>query len=101
MLEHSQRSVKGAATIALYDIEVSAVSGKSLSDTNLFSLLLSDGLKLFVVVFQFENQYKPLCGTQTCDGGDVCVRLTHQSSDVHLMKYLGWRGLFCLCVLGL
>lgn len=50
-----QKSVKGAATIALYDTEVSAVSGKSLSDTDLFSLLLSDGLKLFVAVFQLEN----------------------------------------------
>lgn len=88
MSEHSQRSVKGAATIALYDTEVSAMSGKSLSDTNLFSLLLSDGLKLFVVVFQLENQHKPnpLCGTQTCNGCDVRVRLTHQSSDVPLIK---------------
>lgn len=59
MSEHSQRSVKGATAIALHDIWVSAMSGKSLSDTSLFSLLLSGGLKLFVDVFQRENQYEP------------------------------------------
>lgn len=86
MSEHSQRSRKGATTIALCDIQVSVMRGKLLSDTNLFSLLLlSHGLKVFVTVFQFENQYEPnlLYGTQTCDGCHVLVRLMHQSSDMH------------------
>lgn len=85
MSEHSQRGVKGATAIALRDICVSAMSGKSQSDTSLFSLLLSGGLKLYVDVFQLENQYEP----NPLDGCDVLVRLTHQSSDVHLMK--------CIC----
>lgn len=60
MSEHFQ-SVKGATTIALYDMQVSAVSGKSLSDTNLFSLLLlSHDLKLFLLFFSLKINMKQI-----------------------------------------
>lgn len=38
--------MEGAGTVTLNDIKVSAMSGKSQSDTSLFSLLSSDGLTL-------------------------------------------------------